>query len=690
MSHSSRRSFLAGAGAVAALAAPEARAAAPAAHSTEAIPLDGPWLFRTDPEGRGELQGWHLAGNQTAGWSEVMVPHTWQVRAETADYQGAGWYRRVFDAPAAWASQAVRVEFEAVYHTATVWLNGRRVGQHVGKGYTAFECDLAGALRPGANVLVVRAENTPNKDMLPRELSFDWARDGGITRPVRLLVTPPVYIERVDVDAVPDPAMRQARLNVRVVVRNRGRAPAEVRAGYEVMEEPGGAAVLRRAPGTAVSVPAGGVREVALNDTLANPRLWHFDHPYLYRLAASIGGHGFETVFGVRSFEARGDGFYLNGERVRLMGVERMAGSHPDFGMAEPPEWIVHDHNDMKELNCVFTRVHWQQDRRVLDYCDRNGILIQVEVPAWGPKTFAGMKDQPDMALMENGLEQLREMIQRDRNHPSVVAWGLCNEVNGQNPVAKEFIRRMYEEARRLDPLRLRTYASNSLRKTPERDASAMMDFVSWNEYWESWSPGTVADMTRNLEEIHRAFPEKPIVVSEYGLCECNPKNPTGDPRRIQILREHTAVMRERPYVGGAIFFCYNDYRTHIGDKGVGALRQRVHGVVDLFGDRKASFEALRAESSPVEVTAKRGDGLVVTVRARRGLPAYTLVDYTVRCTVYGYGGLPMERVEAPLAPLAPGQQATVRLALQYDKPQRLRVDVVRPTGFSAASWEGS
>ena len=143
---------------------------------------------------------------------------------------------------------------------------------------------------------------------------------------------------------------------------------------------------------------------------------------------------------------------------------------------------------------------------------------------------------------MENGLEQLREMIRRDRNHPSVVAWGLCNEVNGQNPVAQEFIRRMYEEARRLDPRRLRTYASHSLRTTPERDASAMMDFISWNEYWESWTPGTVADMTRNLEEIHRAFPGKPIVVSEYGLCECNPKNPTGDARRMEILREHTRV----------------------------------------------------------------------------------------------------------------------------------------------------
>ena len=96
-------------------------------------------------------------------------------------------------------------------------------------------------------------------------------------------------------------------------------------------------------------------------------------------------------------------------------------------------------------------------------------------------------------------------------------------------------------------------------------------------------------------------------MVSEYGLCECNPKNPTGDPRRIEILRDHTRVLREHACVGGAIFFCYNDYRTHIGDKGIGALRQRVHGVVDVYGERKPSFEALRNGIEPHRERGGRG-----------------------------------------------------------------------------------
>ena len=148
------------------------------------------------------------------------------------------------------------------------------------------------------------------------------------------------------------------------------------------------------------------------------------------------------------------------------MGVERMAGSKREFGMAEPTEWITHDHADMKHLNCVFTRAHWPQDKRVLDHCDRHGILIQTEVPAWGPDTFNGASARPDADILQNGLEQLREMIARDFNRPSVVVWGLCNEIGGQNPPAHPFARHMLAEAKRLDPGRLCSYASNSLAPT--------------------------------------------------------------------------------------------------------------------------------------------------------------------------------------------------------------------------------
>ena len=416
----------------------------------------------------------------------------------------------------------------------------------------------------------------------------------------------------------------------------------------------------------------------------------------MYRLIARLSsGHIFETTFGIRLIEARGGAFYLNGERVRLTGVERMAGSNPEYGMAEPAHWIAHDHADMKELNCIYTRVHWQQDRRVLDYCDRHGIPIQTEVPIWGGDTFRGMGAEPDADIMQNGLEQLRETIARDRNHPCIFSWGICNEINGQNPPAAAFARRMYAEAKALDSTRLATYASNSLQQTPAKDVAGLMDYIMWNEYYESWYGGTPADMARNLDDIHRAFPEKPIVISEYGYCACTADRPEGDGRRIEVLRAHNAVFRKTDYVAGLIFFCYNDYRTHIGDKGTGVMKQRVHGVVDVYGARKPSWQALRAEASPVESMAVTGEpgqqgDLRVKVRTWASVPCYTLRGYTVRAVVYGDGAIPVERVEAALPVLEPGQEATVRIQFQEKTPARVQVDLMRPTGFSAhtAEWK--
>ena len=246
----------------------------------------------------------------------------------------------------------------------------------------------------------------------------------------------------------------------------------------------------------------------------------------------------------------------------------------------------------------------------------------------------------------------------------------------------------MYEEAKKLDPGRLVSYASNSLEKTPEKDVAGSMDYIMWNEYYESWYAGTPADLERNLEEIHRAFPGKPIVISEYGYCACTADRPEGDGKRIEVLRTHDAVFRKTDSVAGLIFFCYNDYRTHIGDKGSGVMKQRVHGVVDLYGARKPSWQQAREESSPVEpleVSGKPGD-LSVRIRTRQTVPSYTLRGYTLRAIVYGYGEIPLERPEAALPELAPGQEATLRIRFQERLPLHVQLDLLRPTGFSAQS----
>jgi beta-glucuronidase len=664
---------------------------------TLVIPLDGLWQFALDPERVGDSQGWCRPA--TAGarhWQRVAVPHTWQVSAASASYQGVAWYRTGFDAPLHWADKAVRIGFEAVTHSATVWLNGKQVGQHLRKPYTAFSLDLSSALRfGGPNQLVVMVDNSFDETMLPRGDSSDWTTDGGIIRPVRLLITPPVYLVRLQIDAEPNLETRRTKLRIQADVRNSGKTTARLRFNYRVSEEASGDPVAVVAGARSVTLEAGASQRIALTPLYEPMSLWHFDHPHLYRAVVEAWQdqkpvHSITETFGVRTLQVKEGGFYLNGERVRLMGAERMAGSNPRYGMAEPSSWIVHDHDDLKELNCIFTRVHWQQDRRVLDYCDRQGILIQEEVPAWGADTFRGMAEEPSPPILQNGLEQLQEMIARDYNHPSIFAWGLCNEVNGHHPPARRFIQRLSEEARRLDPRRLLTYASNTLQQNPGDDEAGALDFISWNEYYESWYGGNTESVRRNLEEIHRAFPEKAVVISEYGYCECAPDRTGGDARRIEILREHTKVFRDFDFVAGAIFFDYNDYRTHVGDKGVGVLKQRVHGVVDLYGNRKPSFAALREESSPIERLQLSGDGapLQAMILARQTLPAYTLDGYKLRWLVFGFGDLPVEEGEAPLPRLSPGQEATVEVPFREKQPHRVRVDVLRPTRFSAlTAW---
>ncbi len=638
-------------------------------------------------------QSWNAVGSQT-DWSDVVVPHTWQVDPKYADYRGTAWYRRSFDASPQWINSAVRIEFESVFHSATVWVNGQLAGEHLRKAYTAFAFDITRLVRCGEhNVVVVKVDSAFNEHMLPRGKSSDWANDGGVYRPVQLLVTPKAFIERVDVDAEPNLSSGGAAITATALCRNTGTKRWSGTGSFRVLDNATGLTVLESSQKLPVSIAAGSEQVLKLKGSLPQAKFWHFDSPKLYRLEFSIANgsesHATEATFGVRKFEVKDGHFQLNGERVRLMGVERMAGSNPEFGMAEPAEWIDHDHHDLKSLNCVFTRVHWPQDKRVLDYCDRHGILMQSEIPTWGSATFSEMCTEPDADILENGLEQLREMIARDRNHPSLVVWGLCNEIGGQNPPAYEFAKRMLEEAKRLDPSRLCSYASHSLRTTPARDVAGLMDFVETNEYFGTWQSGTAEDAARHLDELHATFPGKPIVVSEYGYCACTADRPEGDEHRIEILETHDAVIRPRDFVGGAIFFCYNDYRTHMGDQGSGALQQRVHGVVDVYGTRKPSYSVLRDQLSPIQslTIENQLNQFHLTLRARDTLPGYTLRGYELLGVLFGQGDIPVELREVVVPELPPGGAAKLEISFSHTiTPLHVRFQVLRPTRFAAYS----
>jgi len=202
---------------------------------------------------------------------------------------------------------------------------------------------------------------------------------------------------------------------------------------------------------------------------------------------------------------------------------------------------------------------------------------------------------------------------------------------------------------------------------------------------------GTLPSAANVDETAMRRVTQLGVVVSEYGYCACTQDRPEGDEKRMEILRTHQDAIRSREFVSGAIFFCYNDYRTHVGDRGLGAYRQRVHGVVDLNGTRKTSYELLRLESSPIEsLTVKlSGNKLEVQIKTRRDFPMYTLKSYTLRGIFFGQGNIAVEQQEVNLPNLAPGSETMRELTFSVpESPIRVRIDVLRPTGFSAGSQD--
>ncbi len=667
-----------------------------AADQRDCLSLDGAWLFKIDPENKGMEEKWFEPAVNHSSWQKVIVPHTWQVEPGTIDYAGYAWYSHEIAPDPAWNGKNLKIEFDAVYRDVQVWLNGKLLGEHIGSGWTPFEFSLNKHWDfNGANVIVLRVDNRFSKNALPYLDSFDWPRDGGIIRSVRIRILPDVYIGRLLVHAEPENDFSRAALDVRALISGNRDLLDELSIDVKVYDPQG---KMMPSPKLAINKKsAQNQLKITCKSTIPDPDLWHFDDPNLYRICYRIIDddnilHEQEETFGIRKVEVKDGYYYLNGEPARLMGVEWMPGSDPRYGMAQDPRIIREILTDMKRLNCVITRFHWQQDESIFDFCDREGILVQEEVPAWGGKTMQG-----DLEDIQE--RHLTEMITAHYNHPSIYAWGLCNEIGGQSKKAHQFVSRGKKIAHELDPHRLLTYASNSLQSHPERDAAGMLDFIEWNDYYESWYGGGLPDLISNLDLIKKAFPDKSLVISEYGLCECSPGNPSGDERRIEILKTHTHCYRYAENVAGAIFFDYNDYRTHIGDKGQGSFKQRVHGVVDVFSKRKPSWEALRRESSPIlslDISKPKTDNQtsyatveIVTRSLENDLPAYTLKNYLLTWIVYNKLNQPMGTGKRVLPDLPPGSNHTEKI----DWPTlsalpRVRVEIFRPTGYSVIDKE--
>ena len=396
------------------------------------VTLDGnDWLLATDPQNVGRQQQWFNAPRPEAKPTEVP----WIIQEPFPGYHGVAWYWRNFKAPQNPNSEGrYLIRFWAVDYLAEVWLNGRPVGSHEG-GETPFTLDVTDAIKPGKeNRLAVRVLNPTIEPIdgitlkqTPRQAKEIPYRaggafnHGGIMDSVELLVAPPVRIE--DLCVRPDP--KTGIIRIEANIRNAAKQSAQGRIEFTVAPASSG-------PTLAFSVAR---RDLPVGDTLVagqlrveNPRLWDVDDPILYRVTARVRTDGSDAVdesstrCGFRDFRFENGYFRLNGRRIYLRSAHTC--NHFPIGLRLPrdPDLLRRDFLNMKVMGFNSIRFIWGGSMRSqLDLCDEIGLMVYNESHAALP-----MQDSPKMA--ERFDRAVGELIRRDRNHPSIVIWGLLNE----------------------------------------------------------------------------------------------------------------------------------------------------------------------------------------------------------------------------------------------------------------------
>lgn len=367
-----------------------------------------------EPDGLYEIQA------DDATWRTLNVPHDWAIqgpfrkelpnRTGKLSWPGIGWYRKTFDLPAADAGQRVFVEFDGAMSGTTVWVNGGWAGEWP-YGYTSFHFDITPHVKPGQeNVIAVRLNNLDD--------SSRWYPGGGIYRNVRLVKTDPVHIDQWGV-FVSTPVVSEKSAVVRVATEVKGAALDEVDVRHEIRALDSDK-VLARGTGAFCSI------------TLKKPALWTLDAPNLYCVKTTVFKDEKQvdevvTTLGVRSIEYTADGFFLNGKKTRLNGVCQHADLGP-LGMAVNRRAMERQLEILKSFGCNAIRTsHNPPDPAWLDLCDRMGMLVQVEAfDVWRM-----VKTDNDYSHLFGAWHErdLRAMVRRDRNHPSVIMWSMGNEV---------------------------------------------------------------------------------------------------------------------------------------------------------------------------------------------------------------------------------------------------------------------
>lgn len=478
-------------------------------------------------------------------WQSVSVPHTWNnldgqdgstpgaiprpsERGGADYYRGVGWYDCPLDIPAAWQGRRVFIRFEAASEIATVYLNGQQIGEHRGS-FTAFCIELTPNLKFGQpNDLRVRVDNSVTRAIAP--LGGDFNLDGGIYRPVHLIVTDPVCVTPLDY-ASPGVYLttlalndKAAQVEIRTLVSNGSSKPVSTEIVTEIKDAAGQTVATNS---TALALPADAApQQVVQTVSIATPHLWNGrKDPYLYSASVRVERDGqpvdeVDQALGVRTVQITDEqGFLLNGQPYPIHGIDR----HQDL---KDHGWALsqadHDRDMQMILDMGVTAIrlaHYPQSEYFHSLCDRSGVLLWNEVPF--VNFVPDAKDNPSnpsaatQAFTANLLQQMHEMISQRYNHPAVAFWGLFNELaNGTNDqVALPIVQKLNALAHQLDHTRITVAASNHL----GNKTNFVPDRLCYNIYPGWYSTFEAGDLAKLVDQRFAEQHDHRIGLSEYG-----------------------------------------------------------------------------------------------------------------------------------------------------------------------------
>lgn len=572
------------------------------------INLNNNWSFTKDSGTVQEID--------SMKFSNVNIPHTWNgIDGQNGGdnyHRGICWYTKSFNADVK-SDKNYFIEFEAVNSVANVYLNGKHLGEHRG-GYSAFRFDITNVITSGENNLVVSADNSHIEDVYP--LFADFTFYGGIYRDVNLIEAGAVHFNMMDYasDGIyvsqRNVSKKSAEIEVKALIANTG-DEAEATCNVKLVDADG-KCVADGSQGVLVKDNDNAI--VVLN--VENPILWNgIKNPYLYTCEVELVADGkvFDSVAiptGLRFFEFDGkEGFILNGERCRLNGVSRHQ-DREDVGNALTHEHQIEDIELIKEVGANSIRLaHYQHNKFFYDLCDKFGMVVWAEIPY-----ISRTSEVEDYAA--NAISQMKELVKQNYNHPSIVMWGVQNEI-GMMPDEKplhEIVKTVNAVVKEMDTTRVTTQAQVMM-ITESDPANWETDTVAFNQY-HGWYVGKTSGYNEFIQKFREANPNKCLGYSEYGA-EGILKWHSDEPKVKDYTEEYHAKFHEEvmsifnkyDFIWGTYVWNMFDFGSDMRDEG-GVQGRNNKGLVTF--DRKIKkdafyfYKSMWSKEATLHIASKR------------------------------------------------------------------------------------